>query len=96
MVLSSLSNSAREVFRLIVDAQVQQEGAGGITFNALFSTCRERFIVSNEPLLRTMLTEFRTHDLLQSKRGQDGGDLLYVPLEAEVLRQVLAGMGGGS
>ena len=39
----------------------------GITFQYLFQCCRERFLVSNESLLKSFLTEFRDHELLQTK-----------------------------
>ena len=47
VVLSSLSNNAREVFRCIADAQLDAENAsGGITFQTLFNVCKERFLAS--------------------------------------------------
>ena len=39
----------------------------GVTFQRLFQQCRERFLVSNEMLLKAFLTEFRDHELLQTK-----------------------------
>lgn len=39
----------------------------GVTFQRLFQQCRERFLVSNEMLLKTFLTEFKDHELLQTK-----------------------------
>lgn len=39
----------------------------GIAFHRLFQRCRERFLVSNESLLRSFLVEFRDHELLQTK-----------------------------
>ena len=92
IVLSSLSNTAKDVFKLVVEAQLDQTGAGGISFQMLFAVCREKFIVSNEMLLRTFLTEFRDHDLLQSKRTSEGGDVFFVPLKEDELQQVLASM----
>jgi origin recognition complex subunit 2 len=89
VVLASLSHSAREVFRLIAETQIDNPGEHGITFARLFQRCRERFLVSNDMLLRSFLTEFRDHELLQTKRGQDGSDLLLVPLGEDALRQVL-------
>lgn len=67
MVLSSLSNNAREVFRCIADAQLDPEGNGGITFQSLFNVCKEKFLASNENILKTFLTEFKDHDILQTK-----------------------------
>lgn len=90
VVLASLSHSAREVFRLIADAQLDASaGEQGISFTRLFQRCRERFLVSNEMLLKAFLTEFKDHELLQTKRGGDGSDLLHIPLSEEVLQQVL-------
>lgn len=67
VVLSSLSNNAREVFRCIADAQLDPEGNGGITFQSLFNVCKEKFLASNENILKTFLTEFKDHDILQTK-----------------------------
>ncbi|EFN52388.1 hypothetical protein CHLNCDRAFT_26858, partial [Chlorella variabilis] len=92
VVLASLSHSAREVFRLVADAQLDPSGEQGVTFQRLFQQCRERFLVSNEMLLKAFLTEFRDHELLQTKRASDGSELLHVPLGEEVLQQVLQDM----
>lgn len=43
--------------------------AGGMTFQALFRQCRERFLVANEIALRSHLSEFRDHRLLQARWG---------------------------
>lgn len=39
----------------------------GVSFQRLFQMCRERFLVSNEMLLKSFLTEFRDHELLGTK-----------------------------
>ena len=67
VVLSSLSHNAREVFRVVADAQLDPGGAKGISFERLFGACRDRFLVSNEMLLRAFLTEFKDHDLVTTK-----------------------------
>ncbi|PSC69977.1 Origin recognition complex subunit 2 [Micractinium conductrix] len=90
VVLASLSASAREVFKLVAHAQLDPEGEKGIPFGRLFQVCRERFLVSNEMLLKSFLTEFKDHELLVTKRAADGAaDLLHVPLAEDVLQQVL-------
>ena len=43
--------------------------AGGMTFQALFRQCRERFLVANEIALRSHLSEFKDHRLLQARWG---------------------------
>lgn len=67
VVLSSLSNNAREVFRCIADAQLDPGGQGGITFQRLFNVCKEKFLASNETILKAFLTEFKDHDILQTR-----------------------------
>jgi len=42
-------------------------GRAGIAFPHLFRLCRERFLVGNELGLRAHLTEFRDHELLQTR-----------------------------
>lgn len=39
----------------------------GVSFQRLFSGCREAFLVSNEMLLKAFLTEFRDHELLGTR-----------------------------
>eukprot|EP00890_Picochlorum_soloecismus_P002208 jgi/Picsp_1/2989/NSC_01212-R1_origin recognition complex subunit 2 len=92
VVLSSLSNNAREVFRCIADAQLQEDGIGGITFQRLFSVCKEKFLASNELILKTFLTEFKDHEILQTRRTTEGADILCVPLQPESLKQLLVEM----
>jgi hypothetical protein len=72
VVLASLSRNAREVFKVLAEGQGrneegQAESETGLSFQRLFQACRERFLVSNEPLLRSFLTEFRDHDLLHTR-----------------------------
>jgi origin recognition complex subunit 2 len=67
VVLSSVSHTAREVFRLVADAQLDPGGDRGAPFGALFRRCRDRFLVSNEMLLKSFLQEFKDHDLVATK-----------------------------
>jgi hypothetical protein len=39
--------------------------------------------------------EFRDHELVRGTPGPDGGELLYIPMEPDALRQVLEEMEGG-
>ncbi|GAB4819936.1 hypothetical protein N2152v2_006982 [Parachlorella kessleri] len=89
VVLSTLSHNAREVFRLIADQQLEVAGEAGVSMAKLFQMCRERFLVSNEMLLKSFLVEFKDHELLTTKKAQDGSELLCIPLEEAQLRGVL-------
>ena len=55
-----------------------------------YASCREQFLVSSEITLRVHLTEFTDHELVQSKRGADGRDLLSVRLHADASQGTLA------
>lgn len=52
---------------LAADACPSASPPAGITFQRLFQLCRERFLVSNEMLLKSFLTEFRDHELLGTR-----------------------------
>ncbi|KAF9147460.1 Origin recognition complex subunit 2 [Linnemannia schmuckeri] len=64
----------------------------GMAYNALFKKCQENFLVSNAVTFRTQLTEFRDHRIVQSKKGPDGVEILFIPLSASVLESILDNM----
>lgn len=64
----------------------------GMAYNALFKKCQENFLVSNAVTFRTQLTEFRDHRIVQSKKGPDGVEILFIPLSANVLEGILDNM----
>ncbi|KAF8949518.1 Origin recognition complex subunit 2 [Haplosporangium gracile] len=64
----------------------------GMAYNALFKKCQENFLVSNAVTFRTQLTEFRDHRIVQSKKGPDGIEILFIPLSASVLEGILDNM----
>lgn len=92
MVLRTLVPKAREVFKILarhqLDAQPDDTGAV-LSFPALYRECRDRFLVQNEVTLRAHLTEFKDHELVQTRRGADGGDVLLIPMDADALQQLL-------
>ncbi|KAG0095630.1 Origin recognition complex subunit 2, partial [Podila epicladia] len=95
-VLASLTSNGRGLFKVLAEHQIQNEresagsGSGenknqaemGMAYNALFKKCQENFLVSNAVTFRTQLTEFRDHRIVQSKKGADGVEILYIPLSA--------------
>eukprot|EP00899_Mesostigma_viride_P026223 jgi/Mesvir1/6786/Mv18971-RA.1 len=69
----------------------------GISFTAWYNRCRLSFLVSSELALRSMLTEFKDHALVTAaasnqRHGAGGQHELRIPLPADVLRGILAGM----
>ncbi|KAF9949008.1 Origin recognition complex subunit 2 [Mortierella alpina] len=103
-VLASLTSNGKGLFKVLAEHQIQAErdpeGGGGsrahhdcgMAYNALFRKCQENFLVSNAVTFRTQLTEFRDHRIVQSKKGADGVEILYIPLSANVLESILEKM----
>lgn len=105
-VLASLTSNGKGLFKVLAEHQIQNEressgsGSGegknqtelGMAYNALFKKCQENFLVSNAVTFRTQLTEFRDHRIVQSKKGADGVEILYIPLSANVLEGILDNM----
>ncbi|KAJ8562804.1 hypothetical protein K7X08_031256 [Anisodus acutangulus] len=58
--------------------------------NNLYTTCRERFLVSSQVTLNSHLTEFKDHELIKTKRNSDGQDCLCIPLTNEALQKLIA------
>ncbi|KAG0254783.1 Origin recognition complex subunit 2 [Actinomortierella ambigua] len=61
----------------------------GMSHHALFQKCLENFLVSNAVTFRSQLTEFRDHQIVQSRKGPDGAEMLHIPLESDVLEGIL-------
>ncbi|KAF9987632.1 Origin recognition complex subunit 2 [Mortierella antarctica] len=104
-VLASLTSNGKGLFKVLAEHQIQSERDGaeggggskahhdcGMAYNALFRKCQENFLVSNAVTFRTQLTEFRDHRIVQSKKGADGVEILYIPLSANVLESILEKM----
>ncbi|KAG0324798.1 Origin recognition complex subunit 2 [Podila horticola] len=105
-VLASLTSNGKGLFKVLAEYQIQNEressgsGSGesknqaemGMAYSALFKKCQENFLVSNAVTFRTQLTEFRDHRIVQSKKGADGVEILYIPLSANVLEGILDNM----
>lgn len=74
---------------LLADLLSEEDEIEGISYEHLFRLCRERFLVSSDATLRTHLTEFRDHDLIKTRKGPDGVELMVVPLPVAELRQLV-------
>jgi len=53
---------------------------------------REKFILNQEHVLKSVLTEFRDHQLIRLRPGPDGGEVMYIPMEPDVLAKALQDM----
>lgn len=55
----------------------------------LYTACRLQFLVTSYPVLSAQLREFRDHKLVKSRKGNDGGEYLIIPLEKKDLTDFL-------
>ncbi|XP_064941614.1 origin of replication complex subunit 2-like [Musa acuminata AAA Group] len=92
VVLQSLTPNAQSVFKILAEYQLAHEKEG-MPINALYTKCRERFLVSNQVTLNSHLTEFKDHELVKVGRHADGQDCLHIPLPCEALGQLLQELG---
>lgn len=94
--LNSLAEKARSVFRELAVRQMGGEEGGAATrttFNDLFESAKEQFLVSDTGTLRNILNEIETHDLLQTRRGADAAQQLWIPLQDKQLEAILNEIG---
>ncbi|CAH3193494.1 unnamed protein product, partial [Porites evermanni] len=91
-VFRSLTPNARGIFILIAGHQLEEKDNNsyiGMSFNSCYSKCREQFLVNSESTLKAQLIEFRDHKLITSKKGGDGVEYLYIPVDSATLKQFI-------
>lgn len=91
-VARSLTPNARGIFKLLAEYQIEESKSNnylGLSFSDLYQMCREKFLVNSELTLRTQLTEFLDHKLVEIKKGIDGGECLSIPLDNSTLQEYL-------
>ena len=93
-VTNSLTPNARGIFELLVNYQLENRGETdgvylGMSFHDCYLKCREKFLVNSDVTLRSQLTEFKDHKLVRSRRGHDGVEYLYIPVDNAALSQFL-------
>ncbi|GAB2267378.1 Origin recognition complex subunit 2 [Dionaea muscipula] len=92
IVLQSLTPNAQSVFKVLAEYQLAHPDEQGMPVNNLYSTCRERFLVSSQITLNSHLTEFKDHQLVKTRRDPDGQECLYIPLAGETIEKLLLEM----
>lgn len=91
-VLRSLTPNARGIFRLLMKYQLDNQDNPsyiGLSFQDFYQECREAFLVNSDTTLRAQLTEFRDHKLLRMKKGTDGVEYLFIPVDNGTLTDFL-------
>lgn len=90
IVLQSLTPNAQSVFRILAEYQLSHPDEEGMAIDDLYTISREKFLVSSLVTLNSHLTEFKDHELVKTKRNEDGQDCLLIPLTAEALGKLLS------
>uniref|UniRef100_A0A6J0TKQ8 Origin recognition complex subunit 2 n=1 Tax=Pogona vitticeps TaxID=103695 RepID=A0A6J0TKQ8_9SAUR len=91
-VLRSLTPNARGIFRLLAEYQLENKdnpSCPGLSFHDFYQQCREAFLVNSDLTLRAQLTEFRDHKLIRTKKGADGVEYLFIPVDTGTLTDFL-------
>ncbi|KAI7748478.1 hypothetical protein M8C21_009301 [Ambrosia artemisiifolia] len=89
IVLQSLTPNAQSVFKVLAEHQLTHPDDEGMPIDVLFTSCRERFLVSSLVTLNSHLTEFKDHELVKMRRHSDGQDCLYIPLSKDALEKLV-------
>jgi len=92
-VWASLTPNAKKIYIIIINYQIENmeesDNYPGFSFMELYRMCRAEFLVASDLALRAQLTEFRDHKLVKSKKGNDGGEYLTIPLDKPTLSTFL-------
>jgi len=92
-VWASLTPNAKKIYIIIIKYQIENmeevDSYPGFSFMELYRMCRAEFLVASDLALRAQLTEFRDHKLVKSKKGNDGGEYLTIPLDKPTLSAFL-------
>jgi origin recognition complex subunit 2 len=91
-VLSTLVSNAREVFKVLAAQQLEDPTAAGVSYPMLLRVVRERYIMTGEQGLKSVLAEFRDHELIKFRAGPDGAEVMFVPMEPDMLQGALQEM----
>ena len=102
-ILASVTQKAKKMFKLMAIKQLavmEEDGEGqtqddleryGISYDTLFTSVRDNFIATNDTAMRTLLGEFRDHNLIVGA-GAGGAEILWIPMRRERLNKVVKGL----
>ena len=102
-ILASVTQKAKKMFKLMATKQLavmEEDGEGktqddferyGISYDTLFTSVRDNFIATNDTAMRTLLGEFRDHNLIVGA-GTGGAEVLWIPMRRERLNKIVKGL----
>eukprot|EP00762_Andalucia_godoyi_P004455 ANDGO_08121.mRNA.1 Origin of replication complex subunit 2 len=89
-ILASLTLNQKSVLKLLIETDLSSKLKSGLSFHDLLIQCRERFLVSSETVLRSMLNEFKDHQLIVYRRTSETVETLQVNLTKSMMEELLA------
>jgi len=87
-VLSSMTENAREIFKLLALHQLDNSRENGLPYRLLYDKCRQKLLVSTESALKAYLSEFHDHKVILSRRT-DESMVFFIPSTLSVLKQLM-------
>ena len=90
-ILQSVTINAQKLFCMLGQLQVEIEKGHltGVSAQTLFQKGKDEFLFGNDLVFRTLLSEFIDHKAILSKKSIDGTENLCIPIENEILQQIL-------
>ncbi|PVU89367.1 hypothetical protein BB561_005401 [Smittium simulii] len=100
-VMASLTSNAKNIFLKLANYQIDSatsttstastknipfDSGLGMEYFHLYNLCKESFLVSNEITFRSLLTEFKDHNIITFVNEPDGSQILYIPLHVNDLK----------
>ncbi|KAJ3274892.1 Origin recognition complex subunit 2 [Terramyces sp. JEL0728] len=91
-VLESLTANAKQIFMLLAEHQLavmetKAAASDGLSFQTFYQRANESFLCTSQLTFKTLLTEFRDHEIISSVTNSDG-QVLYIPMDKSVLEEL--------
>ncbi|KAJ3326212.1 Origin recognition complex subunit 2 [Boothiomyces sp. JEL0866] len=92
-VLDSLTSNAKQIFLLLAEHQLgvmesKASSNDGLSFQTFYRRANESFLCTSQLTFKTLLTEFKDHEIISSVTNSDG-QVLYIPMDKNVLEELV-------
>lgn len=90
-VYESLNDNAKKIFIIILKYFIENKPnkSVGLKFDQLYKICREEFLTSSVIATQQQLTEFKDHNLLKIKTGNEAGQTILLGFEIDLAKKFL-------
>jgi len=91
-VMEALPDKSIKLFQILAQYLLQNSEGQTLdvmSFDNLFKKASEEFLAQRPELLRTMLNDFKDHEIIVQGRAPDGTETLAIPLQRGTLQQLV-------